>query len=144
MEHSLHLGARHFVEGVAPAPGQAVLKNIHKAFINTRVDNKGALDIDQLDDELQGYDDVLGSADDDENSDEEGEAFSVGDTIGKALALVTQIRKSPQARAFFHRTCEEVDVPPLELLKWIRTRWASLFNFLDRMLVLREVILISW
>lgn len=46
---------------------------------------------------------------------------------------------SPQARAFFRKTCTEVDVPDLQLLKWIRTRWASLFHFLDRILILKQV-----
>jgi hypothetical protein len=35
--------------------------------------------------------------------------------------------------------CEKVEVPFLELLLWIRTRWASLFAFLDRILRLRKV-----
>jgi hypothetical protein len=55
------------------------------------------------------------------------------------ISFLVQIRKSPQARAFFRRSCQEVDTPVLELLKWICTRWASLFNFLDWMLILREV-----
>jgi len=29
-------------------------------------------------------------------------------------------------------------VPLLQLLLWVRTRWASLYNFLDRILVLRK------
>jgi hypothetical protein len=50
-----------------------------------------------------------------------------------------QIRKSPQARAFFRKACKEENVPELELLQWIRTRWASLYKCLDRMLILRQV-----
>jgi hypothetical protein len=50
-----------------------------------------------------------------------------------------QIRKSPQARAFFKNACEEVDVPALQLLFWVKTRWASLYNFLDRILLLQKV-----
>jgi hypothetical protein len=50
-----------------------------------------------------------------------------------------KIRKSPQARAFFEKSCEEVDVPLLQLLYWVKTRWASLFNFLDRILILQHV-----
>lgn len=32
-----------------------------------------------------------------------------------------------------------MQVPVLELLQWIRTRWASLYLFLDRILVLQKV-----
>ena len=48
---------------------------------------------------------------------------------------------SPQARTFFKSSCTQVGVKPLELLLWIRTRWASLYKFLDRLLSLRKV---SW
>lgn len=50
-----------------------------------------------------------------------------------------QIRKSPQARAFFHATCNQVGITPLELLLWIRTCWGSLFSFLERFIKLKAV-----
>ena len=34
---------------------------------------------------------------------------------------------------------EDVNVTVYELLKWIRTRWASLFHMLERILLLRKV-----
>ena len=40
---------------------------------------------------------------------------------------------------FFNKCCAEVDVPPCELLKWIRTRWASLFKMLEQVICLRKV-----
>jgi hypothetical protein len=46
---------------------------------------------------------------------------------------------SPQARAFFQQCCEQVNVRKLELKLWVRTRWASLYDFLDRMMALRLV-----
>ena len=52
---------------------------------------------------------------------------------------VLQIHKSPQARAFFKKCCTEASVTFMELLRWIRTRWASLFKMLKRMLQLRKV-----
>jgi hypothetical protein len=51
----------------------------------------------------------------------------------------SQIRASPQARTFFKSSCAQVGVPALELLLWIRTRWASLYQFLDRILFLLKV-----
>ncbi|KAG1789960.1 uncharacterized protein HD556DRAFT_1446530 [Suillus plorans] len=76
------------------------------------------------------------SNDDDNNN----TLFDTGDSLGKALALIEQIRKSPQARAFFCKACKEENIPELELLQWIRTRWASLYKCLDRMLLLRQAI----
>lgn len=52
--------------------------------------------------------------DDDDETD-----FDVADTVGKALSLVMQIRKSLQAHVFFKKCCTEVDISTLELLKWI-------------------------
>jgi hypothetical protein len=43
--------------------------------------------------------------------------------------------------ALFQQCCVEVNEPKLELLKWIRTRWASPFGMLERTLKLRKV---SW
>ncbi|KAG2033896.1 hypothetical protein BDR03DRAFT_1013906 [Suillus americanus] len=40
------------------------------------------------------------------NSDhEKDDVFNTGDSLGKALALIDQIRKSPQAHAFFKKAC---------------------------------------
>ncbi|KAG2029790.1 hypothetical protein BDR03DRAFT_1017943 [Suillus americanus] len=59
---------------------------------------------------------------------------------GPRQHYIEQIRKSPQARAFFRKACKEENVPELELLQWIRTRWVSLYKCLDRMLMLRQAI----
>ena len=50
------------------------------------------------------------------------------------LMLYLQIWMSPQARAFFRQMCEQVNVSKLELKLWVRTRWVSLYDFLDCML----------
>jgi hypothetical protein len=55
-----------------------------------------------------------------------------------------KIRMSPQARAFFKMSCEYVDVPFLQLILWIRTRWASLFAFLDQIITLKKVQIQFW
>ena len=46
---------------------------------------------------------------------------------------------SPQARAFFRAMCSQVGITLLELLLWIRTRWGSLFKFLNRFILLKVV-----
>jgi hypothetical protein len=92
MEHSLHLGAQHFVEGVAPTPGRAILRKVQEAYCNAQVNENREVNLDQLDDELTGFEDTVGDeGDDGAGDDEQGEPFSIGDTIGKALALVTQV-----------------------------------------------------
>jgi len=40
---------------------------------------------------------------------------------------------------FFQLSCLQVGIKPLELLLWIRTRWASLYKFLVRLILLRLV-----
>ncbi|KAJ7713560.1 hypothetical protein B0H16DRAFT_1435997, partial [Mycena metata] len=47
---------------------------------------------------------------------------------------------SPQAREFFKKCCMQVGLSPLEVLLWVRTRWASLYRALDRSLDLRKAI----
>lgn len=52
--------------------------------------------------------------------------------------FVNQVRSSPQARTYFHKLCKDENIPPLQLLKWICTRWASLFNLINRLLDVRQ------
>ncbi|KIM78165.1 hypothetical protein PILCRDRAFT_11388 [Piloderma croceum F 1598] len=76
--------------------------------------------IDQLDVGLEDCENIA-----DEDGGEDGDIgddddldFDTGDACAKALALVKQICKSPQAKAFFNSCCEEVEVPLLQLLLW--------------------------
>ncbi|KAF8801155.1 hypothetical protein BYT27DRAFT_7342075 [Phlegmacium glaucopus] len=61
--------------------------------------------------------------------------FEPGDVLGKALALITQIRSSPQAKSYFAKVCVEEGLKPLELIKWVRTRWGSMFDLIDRLIL---------
>ena len=63
--------------------------------------------------------------------------FDPADLLGKILAFVNQVRSSPQARAYFHKLCQDENLPPLQLLKWVRTRWASLYDLINRLLDVR-------
>lgn len=80
MEHALHLAAKHFVQGVNPTSAKLLLSKVKAAMVNS-----DDIDIDTLEDELSAN----GGAPE-EDSDEE-EEFDVADTIGKALAFVTQV-----------------------------------------------------
>lgn len=90
MEHGLHLGAQHFVSASAPAPGRAILKRVQEVLDRTMSDDE-ELDIDQLNDELAalGFD---GESDPIPEGEEAAVAFKATDTIGKAMALIKQVR----------------------------------------------------
>ncbi|KAF8267382.1 hypothetical protein EI94DRAFT_1801722 [Lactarius quietus] len=108
MEHSLHLVAKHFIKTIAPCSR----KRGPSGGSASDSDNDPASDSDQ-----------------DDNEDDED--IPVGDSLGKAIALVKQIHKLLQAWVFFHMMCTQVNITPLELLLWICTHWGSLFTFLE-------------
>jgi hypothetical protein len=92
MEHAVHLAAGHFIKEVAPTSAQALLKKMRRALENHMIGDD--LDLNQLDEELSGWDDDDDEPDSEgkESDDEDGdEIFNAGDTLGKALALVTQV-----------------------------------------------------
>ncbi|KAH7920372.1 hypothetical protein BV22DRAFT_1021370, partial [Leucogyrophana mollusca] len=77
------------------------------------------------------------------NTPEEGEEvdevedFDPGDLLGKVLALITQVRLSPQAKTYFATICKEEGLTPLELIKWIRTRWGSMADLIEHLITNR-------
>ena len=98
MEHAVHLGAGHFIQVVSPTSARILVKKIKKAFHNAQLDNDN-IAFDALEADLGGDDDDNNNADDanneaddnDEDADDEAADFTVGDTIGKSLALVKQV-----------------------------------------------------
>ncbi|KAG1718689.1 hypothetical protein EDD22DRAFT_961431 [Suillus occidentalis] len=126
-EHILNLAACHFVDTVVPTPQATLMKKIRQVL-----DNGNDAELDTLNKQLSSMD---VSNDDNNNT-----LFDTGDSLSKALALIKQIQKSPQAHAFFCKACKEENVPELELLQWIRTHWALLYKCLDRMLLLCQAV----
>jgi hypothetical protein len=59
--------------------------------------------------------------------------------FNNALTTFTQVHASPQAKVFFATMCHEEGLTPLELIKWVRTRWGSMYDLIDRVLVNRAV-----
>ena len=98
MEHPIHLGAGHFIQVVSPTSARILVKKIKKAFHDAQLDDDN-IDFDALEADLGGDDDDNDNADDanneaddnDEDADDEAADFTVGDTIGKSLALVKQV-----------------------------------------------------
>jgi hypothetical protein len=54
-------------------------------------------------------------------------------------ADIVQVRLSPQATTFFFRCCAKEDLPHLELIKYVWTRWSSMYDLLERMFLLKAV-----
>ena len=98
MEHAVHLGAGHFIKVVSPTSACTLVKKIRKAFHDAQLDDDN-IDFDALEADLGGDDNDEQDEDDTNNADNEAgdEAamyFTVGDTIGKSLALVKQVSTS--------------------------------------------------
>ncbi|KAJ7438162.1 ribonuclease H-like domain-containing protein [Mycena latifolia] len=134
IEHAVHIAAKHFVETVAPTPPKPLHKKIrkllHEACSSGELNEE---DVATIISSLGGDKDEVPEA-------EDNDQWTTGDAVGKILALIKQIRMSPQAREFFRKCCVQASVPELELLLWVRTRWASLYKCLDRVLTLQKAI----
>jgi hypothetical protein len=66
--------------------------------------------------------------------------FDPGDTLGKILALVNQIRiSSDGVREYLAHACTMCEVKPIELLLWVRSRWGSLSHCLESTLKVQKV-----
>jgi hypothetical protein len=88
MEHSIHVAGGHFIKAIGPTSSRNVIRKVKDAFKNAGGDDSN-LDVDQLGVELDG----VGDREDDDGEDgaeNGGVEFDVGDSVGKALALVTQ------------------------------------------------------
>ncbi|KAG2045526.1 hypothetical protein BDR06DRAFT_978148, partial [Suillus hirtellus] len=127
MEHTINLTAGHFLMAVSPTSSQKLLKKIKVALRKSELDGS-VIDFDVLDASLEGVEEC-------EDDDDDDVEFGVGDLIGKALVL---IRASSQARAFFAQSCKQADVPTLELMQLVQTRWASMHSFITQMLLLQK------
>jgi len=137
LEHTIHLAAGDFIKALSPK-----IRTWTKNQTGDGGDEAVDEDIDWVA-EWNQLDALL----DEEVVDDEVE-FEAGDTLGKALALVNQvnpftishclahlcskIRASPQAKAFFAKCCLEEKIPVLGLIKWIRTRWGSMHEIIER------------
>jgi hypothetical protein len=66
--------------------------------------------------------------------------YDPGDTLGKLMAFVNQLRMSSElTRDYLGRMCIMQNLKPIELLLWIRTRWGSLTHCLEATLSVQKV-----
>ncbi|KAF8143063.1 hypothetical protein K438DRAFT_1945978 [Mycena galopus ATCC 62051] len=136
IKHAIHIASKHFIEKVAPTPPKSLKKKI--CLLLNEACSSGELSEDDVAKVLASLGDDGDGPDSDANTD--GTEWTTGDAVGKPLALIKQIRMSPQARTFFKRYCIQANVPELELLLWVRTQCASLYKCLDHALTLRKAI----
>jgi hypothetical protein len=127
MEHSVHAATRALVETIAPTPIHLVKRALGQQAHREAEDDD---DLDVIEPDSDNDDDSAGG----DNFD-----FDPKDILGKILAFVNQVRSSPQARKYFQKLCVEENIAPLQLLKWVRTRWASLYDLITRLLDVRPV-----
>ena len=113
MEHAIHCASRAFINEVSPNPIGSVKSKL-------------AADED--------FDIELAAVTTDNSDDLD---FAPSDLLGKVLAFVNQVRASPQARSYFLKLCKDENLPELQLLKWVRTHWASLHDLITRLLDVR-------
>jgi len=83
--------------------------------------------------------DELATMDEDGDDENLDATFDPKDILGNILAFVNQVRSSPQARSYFRKLCVEENIKPLQLLKWVRTRWASLYDLIYRLIDVQPV-----
>src|SRR5271168_1351635 len=96
MEHAIHVGTGHFIQVVSPTSAHVLVTKIKKAFCDAQLDDDN-IDFYALEADLGGDIDDNDNADANENNedaDDEAADFTIGDTIGKSLALVKQVSKS--------------------------------------------------
>jgi hypothetical protein len=110
--------------------GPKLMSSIKSALSSRRAidDNED----DEDDDNLHSIEE-LAAAVDATNDLANAEDFDSADLLGKVLAFINQVRSSPQACAYFHKLCKEEKLQPLQLLKWIHTQWASLYDLIIRL-----------
>ena len=66
--------------------------------------------------------------------------YDPGDTLGKLMAYVNQVRMSSEGvREYLMQCCVMHSLDPIELLLWIRTRWGSLTHCLEKTLSIQKV-----
>ena len=100
MEHSVHLGAGHFVNGISPTSMSKVVKKVQSISHRNSDDGGG----------------------DDDDDDDDDDEFDTGDSVGKALGLIKQV----DTLTFFYCFC--YDFPFLFCFTLLSDPHSILFN----------------
>ena len=146
----MHRAAYHFIKALDISSTRTKIK--------ARAEDEDGEAVDEADDEADDEVDTDASMEDDEAdidvsmdvdaSADDPEAmqattevdFDPGDTLGKLLAFVNQVRMSSEGVCeFLAHACAINGVKPIELRLWVRTRWGSLSDCLEVTLGVRKV-----
>jgi hypothetical protein len=149
IDHSMHRAAYHFIKALSVPSLTTTKRNFRTAACEN-------LNIN--DEDGDGWSDTENVADDDEEdistsmdvdaSPDDVEAmlatttvdYDPGDTLGKIMAFVNQVRMSSEGvRDYLRHSCNIRGIKPIELRLWVRTRWGSLSNCLESVLAVQKV-----
>ena len=125
MEHAINCASWAFITKIGP---------MQMTSIREALSSKPATDDTNEDDSTFEEKEEVGTAENTTDDAADTEEFDPADLLGKILALVNQVRSSLQARTYFHKLCQDENLPPLQLLKWVCTCWASLYDLINHLL----------
>lgn len=142
----MHRAAYHFIKALDISSLTKKRQRKGAAMVRETLDSGD--EEGDMDDELEADEadvdismDIEASADDaDEMVETMNVEFELGDTIGKLLAFINQVRVSSKGvREYLAHCCRHQGVKPIELLLWVRSRWGSLSHCLGTVLLVHEV-----
>ena len=152
----MHRAAFHFIKALG-VPSRVTQTGKRKRSRKGAEDNEGENDGGENDD-AGNEDEETDAADIDisldvEASSDDAEAmaetlvvdFEPGDTVGKLLAFVNQVRVSSEdVRDYLAHSCRMHNINPIELRLWVRSRWGSLTHCLSATLEIQKVLIFCY
>lgn len=149
IEHTIHLMASHFVAALGIKGLGKTKKKLHGGSSGTDRPTEtyetasSDEDCDEFDEEfdVDMNMDIEASAEDTEAMREALlTTFDAGDVIGKLMAFIAQLRCSNEGtRDYLAQICASLGCASLEIKLWVKTRWGSLSNCFETVLVLQKV-----
>ncbi|PPR06396.1 hypothetical protein CVT24_002491 [Panaeolus cyanescens] len=148
ISHTMHLGPCHFIKALGVMGLMSTKKCVHEKQTTASVED------DSDDEEINPKDEYNEDLDVDTNPLLEADSsnpdallatlvveFDPGDTLGKALAFVNQLRAcSTTVLDFFEQICSTFKVVFKKPKLWVRIRWGSLADCFAWLLLLQKVI----
>ena len=138
IDHSMHRAAYHFIQALGMPSMAKIKRKVSR--------KKGEVDDEEESDDDEDTDIDISMAIEADADDPEAMAaladvdYDIGDTLGKLMAFVNQLRMSSEGtREYLFRMCIMQNIKPIELLLWIRTRWGSLTHCLESTLTVQKV-----
>jgi hypothetical protein len=145
----MHRAAFHFIKALG-VPSRVTGKRnrsrkgagVDEGVLDAEDDDTGGIGDEETDDiDIDISIDIDASADDKEAMAETLVVdFEPGDTVGKLLAFVNQVRMSSEdIREYLAHSCRMHNIKPIELRLWVRSRWGSLTHCLTATLEVQKV-----